>query len=142
MKMKTKLILGFLVPIAITIINIIIGDMATKHATKYTDPVAQEQYITSAAIFTAAFAVVSVIITMWIALILIKVIEKSVKQLSDAAKDIAVGRVDINMVKYNNDEFGDLVDEYNEVINNIKYQAHIAEEVSGRCIGQFFKEAG
>ncbi len=130
MKMKTKLILGFLVPIAITIINIIIGDMATKHATKYTDPVAQEQYITSAAIFTAAFAVVSVIITMWIALILIKVIEKSVKQLSDAAKDIAVGRVDINMVKYNNDEFGDLVDEYNEVINNIKYQAHIAEEVS------------
>ncbi len=130
MKMKTKLILGFLVPIAITIINIIIGDLATKQATKYTDPVAQEQYITSAAIFTAAFAVVSVIITMWIALVLIKVIEKSVKQLSDAAKDIAVGRVDINMVKYNNDEFGDLVDEYNEVINNIKYQAHIAEEVS------------
>ena len=38
--------------------------------------------------------------------------------------------VDINLVKYNNDEFGGLVDEYNEVVNNIKYQAKIAEEVS------------
>lgn len=130
MKMKTKLILGFLIPIAITIINIIIGDLSTKRAARIVDPASQESYIVNAAIFTAAFAAVSVIITIWIALLLIRTIEKSVKQLSDAAKDIAVGRVDINMVKYNNDEFGELVDEYNEVINNIKYQAQIAEEVS------------
>ncbi len=70
------------------------------------------------------------LLTVWIASLLIKVIEKSVKQLSDAAKDIAMGRVNIEMVKYNNDEFGDLVDEYTEVIENIKYQAKIAEEVS------------
>ena len=54
----------------------------------------------------------------------------SVRQLSDAAKDIAMGRVDIELVKHNNDEFGDLVDEYKQVIGNIKYQAQIAEEVS------------
>ncbi len=130
LKMKTKLIMGFFIPIAITILNIIIGDMSTREAAKIVDPQAQERYIVNAAIFTASFAVVSVIITLWIAFVLIRVIEKSVKQLSDAAKDIAVGRVDINMVKYNNDEFGELVDEYTEVINNIKYQAQIAEEVS------------
>ncbi len=130
LKMKTKLIMGFFIPIAITILNIIIGDMSTRQAARIVDPQAQEKYIVNAAIFTASFAVVSVIITLWIAFILIRVIEKSVKQLSDAAKDIAVGRVDINMVKYNNDEFGELVDEYTEVINNIKYQAQIAEEVS------------
>ncbi|MDE7205681.1 MAG: HAMP domain-containing protein [Lachnospiraceae bacterium] len=73
---------------------------------------------------------ISVIFTIVIALSLIKVIVKSVRQLSDAAKEIAQGHVDIEMVKYNNDEFGDLVDEYTRVIDNIKYQARIAEEVS------------
>ena len=52
-------------------------------------------------------------------------------RLSDAAKLIAMGQVNkIKMVKYNNDEFGELVDEYTIVIDNIKYQAGIAEEVS------------
>ena len=69
-------------------------------------------------------------LTFFIALVLIRTIEKSVKQLSDAAKEIAKGRVDIHMEKYNNDEFGELVDEYTRVIENIKYQSHIAEEVS------------
>ncbi|MCI9662550.1 MAG: methyl-accepting chemotaxis protein [Lachnospiraceae bacterium] len=130
MKMKTKLLIGFLIPIAITVLNIIIGDLTTKRAVKIVDPVAQEKYTTYAAIFTAAFAVVSIAITVFVALKLIKAIEKSVEQLSVAAKDIAMGRVDINLVKYNNDEFGGLVDEYNEVVNNIKYQAKVAEEVS------------
>ena len=81
-------------------------------------------------IVSFAFALVSVIITVWIALMLIKIIEKSVVQLSNAAKEIALGHVNIEMVKYNNDEFGDLVDEYRAVIDNIKYRAQIAEEVS------------
>ena len=74
--------------------------------------------------------VISVIITLSISTALIKAIARSVKQLSDAAKDIALGRVDIDMVKYANDEFGELVDEYKKVIENIKEQANVAEEVS------------
>lgn len=75
--------------------------------------------------------VISVIITLSISTALIKAIARSVKQLSDAAKDIALGRVNnINMVKYANDEFGELVDEYKKVIENIKEQANVAEEVS------------
>ena len=120
MKMKTKLILGFSIPITITIINIVISDVSTKWAASIVDEASKERFI----------AALSVLLTVWIASLLIKVIEKSVKQLSDAAKDIAMGRVNIEMVKYNNDEFGDLVDEYTEVIENIKYQAKIAEEVS------------
>ena len=131
LKMKTKLLIGFFIPIALTLLNIIIGDLSTKAAVGITDPAAQERYVTNAAIFTAVVAVVSVGITVFVALALIKVIEKSVAQLSDAAKEIAKGRVDIKLVKYNNDEFGELVDEYTKVIENIKYQAHVAEEVAG-----------
>lgn len=81
-------------------------------------------------LFSFGLIGVSIIITLIIASSLIKSINRSVKQLSDAAKDIAMGRVDIEMVKYNNDEFGELVDEYTEVINNIKYQAKIAGAVA------------
>ena len=130
MKMKTKLIIGFLVPIAITILNIIISNLTTKRAAAIVEVSAQERYVKISGFVMLGFAVVSVLITAWIASLLIKIIEKSVKQLSDAAKDIAMGRVNIELVKYNNDEFGDLVDEYKQVIENIKYQARIAEEVS------------
>ncbi len=130
MKMKTKMIIGFAIPIVLTLINIIFGDLTTKAATSITDPAQQEVYVRNCAIFTAALAVVSVAVTVVVALALIRIVEKSVAQLSSAAKDIAVGRVDIRMEKYNNDEFGDLVDEYTKVIDNIKSQAKIAEEVA------------
>lgn len=128
--MKTKLILGFMVPIMITVINILISDLTTKWVASISDPAEQQIFTRIATISTLIFAVISVVITVCIALALIKIIEKSVKQLSDAAKEIAMGHVNINLVKYNNDEFGDLVDEYNSVIDNIKYQAEIAEAVS------------
>ncbi len=132
MKMKTKLIIGFLIPIVIMVFNILFGNITTKHAAGLVnDPAAQERYVLETNIITVVLAVVSVVVTFMIAVALIRVIERSVKQLSDAAKEIAAGKVDIHMVKYNNDEFGDLVDEYTAVIENIKSQAHIAEEVAG-----------
>ena len=81
-------------------------------------------------LFSFGLIAVSIIITLIISTSLIKAINKSVSQLSKAAKDIAMGRVDIELVKYNNDEFGELVDEYTTVIENIKYQAKVAGAVA------------
>ena len=129
--MKTKMIVGFLIPTFLLVVNILLSDATTKAAVKYTDPVAQTRYVEKAEIFTAVMAVVSMVITFVIALKLIRAIEKSVAQLSDAAGEIALGHVNgIELVKYNNDEFGKMVDEYTKVIDNIKYQASIAEEIS------------
>ncbi|EOS31545.1 hypothetical protein C807_01411 [Lachnospiraceae bacterium 28-4] len=130
MKMKTKLVVGFLIPIFITLANIIIGNVTTKIAASITDPVKVEEFKLFSTLLTIALAVFSVVITLVIAVALIRIIEKSVKQLSDAAKEIAQGHVNVELVKYRNDEFGVLVDEYKEVIENIKYQAKVAEEVS------------
>ena len=127
MKLKTKLILGFMIPIVLTIINVMIGNSTSKGIVKSDD---QHTYLLYSTIFTTAIAALSVVIAIFIALALIRMIDKSISQLSNAAKQIAMGHVDIEMVKYNNDEFGELVDEYTKVIENIKYQAHVAEEVS------------
>ena len=126
---RAKLMLGFFVSIVMTILNIVISGFTTRHGVQYSGEAA-ESYTRNAAIFTYAVGIVSIIIILWVALILIRQIRQSVDELFKAAKQIALGHVDIKMVKYSNDELGQLVDEYEKVIDNIKYQAHVAEEVS------------
>ncbi len=168
MKMKTKMIIGFIIPIVFTLINVIFGMMSVSSIDKIVRDMQNEQVevveakmeeigadkakaqILSETLETTAaddiekidsrartsniisfgFVIISVIITVIIAAMLIKIINKSVEQLARAAKEIAAGRVDIELVKYHNDEFGELVDEYQNVINNTKYQSKIAEEVA------------
>ena len=106
LKMKTKLILGFLVPVVLTIVNMYLNKLAMATALKIKDPVKEASYERNAEIFTTSITVIAIIITVFVALALIKAIEKSVKQLSDAADEIAMGHINVEMVKYNNDEFG------------------------------------
>ncbi|MDE5908071.1 MAG: methyl-accepting chemotaxis protein [Lachnospiraceae bacterium] len=127
MKMKTKTILGFAIPVVLTIINVILGNMAAKSVIHVDNP---ERYLKNSTIFSAIVAVISVIITVVVARALINAIDKNVGQFYEAAKVIAMGRVDVNIVRYHDDEFGALADEYTKVVDNIKYQSQVAEEVS------------
>ena len=179
MKMKTRMIIGFAIPIILTILNALIGMSSINRIKTSIEDMQKEEYTViseklqeigadgeKAKIITdtlqstivddnaliertanisniasLVMIVVSVVISLFIAFSLIKAIAQSVRQLSDAAKDIALGRVNhITMTKYANDEFGELVDEYTKVIDNIKYQAEIAEEVSnGKIIKRTVK---
>ncbi len=170
MKMKTKLILGFSVPVFLTILTVLLGvwvqqqcvgtisEMNEQGAADLHQHFIDNGNIDEAAIeelmgivnsgkdnriarmktimnassyISVGILVAAVIVTVLIGLTLIKDIMRSVRQLSDAAKDIALGRINnIELVKHSNDEFGALVDEYTKVIDNIKYQANVAEEVS------------
>lgn len=167
-KMKTKMIVGFVIPILFIIINVLlnissISNISARVAEVQKEEIADiqdtmkeigadeskaellveaisdvqassldsiEKLAFNSNIFSFALVAVSVIVTIFLSVSLIKGINRSVSQLSRAAKDIAAGRVDIEMVKYSNDEFGELVDEYTHVVNNMKYQASIAEEVA------------
>lgn len=127
MKVKTKLILGFMVPILLTFLNVVLGNKITKRAVYAQN---SETFVRNANLLTMGIVVISIIITIGVALYLIRLIERSVAQLSDAAKEIAMGHVNVELVKYNNDEFGSLIDEYTKVVENIKTQAKVAEEVA------------
>ena len=129
-KMKTKLIGGFIIPIILTAVNVAVGIWGMQTITAMEDLEQESVLATQATALLVGVLAVSIIITVIIAANLTKNIASSVKLLSDAAKDIAVGRVDIQLEKRNNDEFGELVDEYKKVIDNIKSNAKVAEEVS------------
>lgn len=168
MKMKTKMIMGFMIPIILTVINVLFGMYSVKSITGAITDMQAEEFNTiektleeigadeakaekliaaitevkttemdaivkdsnTSNIFSLGMIVLSVVVCLFIAFSLIRNINRSVSQLSRAAREIAMGRSDIELVKYANDEFGELVESYREVIDNVKYQASIAEEVS------------
>lgn len=127
MTIRAKLIIGFTIPIILTIVSAIVGDMTIRGVLQAENP---EAYYRSTMILPMLIAAVSVVLTVTYEVILLRTIRKSIEQLSGAAKEISKGHVNVELEKYNDDEFGTLVDEYKEVIDNIKYQAGIAEEVS------------
>ncbi|MDE5864572.1 MAG: methyl-accepting chemotaxis protein, partial [Lachnospiraceae bacterium] len=128
-KIKTRMIAGFAILIVLMIVNVVYGDMALKKIVEV-DGAQEEAYVKSANTVSLGLLIVAIVITVLIAMSLLKAIGRSMAQLSSAAKDIALGRTNIELVKYANDEFGELVDDYMKVIENIKEQARIAEEVS------------
>ena len=66
----------------------------------------------------------------WVMVNLIGHIRKNLKQLSNAANELARGNVDITLKKLSDDEFGKLTEDFQTMVNNIKKQAEIAEEVA------------
>lgn len=89
------------------------------------------RFATTASYISVGILVISALVTVAISLSIVKEITKSINQLSNAAGSMALGQVaNLTLEKRGNNEFGELIDEYQKVINNIQYQAHIAEEVS------------
>lgn len=129
MTIRAKLILGFLVAGVMMILNIVFSELTTRMASGYSGE-ELEKYTRNASIFTYSLGIVSIIIIVFVSTALIRQIRISIEELSHAAKEIAKGHVDIKLVKHNNDEFGQLMDEFAKLVENTKYQAHIAEEVS------------
>lgn len=127
MTVRAKLIIGFTIPIILTIVSAIVGDATIRGVLQAEN---QEAYYKSTMILPMLIAVVSVVLTLTYEIILIRTVRRSIEQLSGAAKEISLGHVNVELEKYNDDEFGVLVDKYKDVINNIKYQAEIAEAVS------------
>ncbi len=107
LKIKTKLIIGFGIPIAITLVNIVLSTMSTRRAAKIMDPEQQDAYMLYSTIFTAVLALISISVSLWIAYVLVKGIQRSISQLVNATEMIAQGQVNVHLEKFNNDEFGE-----------------------------------
>ncbi|MCM1262811.1 MAG: HAMP domain-containing protein, partial [Butyrivibrio sp.] len=128
-KIKVRLIGAFGISMVLMVINVIFGMMALENMTK-TDAEAEQKYADNAVMFSFIILAVSIIVTVALALSIIKEIDTSLKQLVGASKEIAQGRVNIDLKKHGNNEFGELIDEFKAVIDNSKYQSGIAEEVA------------
>ena len=87
-------------------------------------------YLGSYAKFTAVEFVIMMIITGGISVYMINMIKKTLAEVTKAAQALAEGKVDIKLEKKSNDEMGMLIEHFQNAINNVRYQAQIAQEVA------------
>lgn len=127
MKMYTKMIIGFIIIDILVVFVIWMGYSTAGTIITVSNP---EKYLNSYKIFSIIMFLIAAVTMGAISISLSRTMRVSVEQLSDAAKDIAEGKVDIKLEKHKNDEFGQLLDEYQIVIDNMRCEAQIAEEVA------------
>ena len=127
-KMHTKLIIGFVIVDILVITAIYLGYSTARTIIGVDNP---QHYLESYRMFAIGMLVVAVIVMGYISIAISRAIRKSTQALSDVAKVIAQGRVDMDIEKRCNDEFGQVIDEYQVVVDNMRYQAQIAEAVAG-----------
>lgn len=126
-KVKTRLIVGFLIIDAVILVAIFLGYSTASQIITVENP---QHYLQSYKIFSLVALAVSIVFVGYISISLIGLIDRSVKQLSQVAHQIAVGKVNVEIEKHGNNEFGKLLDDYQKVVDNIRYQSNIAEEVA------------
>lgn len=127
MKFRTRLISCFAVVIFLTGFVAFSGITTLTTVRKNNMP---ESYVRNAELFMCGLVFVAIVITLFMAASLLKDFQSNIKMLSKAAIEIAEGRVDVEIHKNRNDEFGAFVDEFQKVVDTVKYQAEIAGHLS------------
>lgn len=129
LKIATKLYIGFLVMDAVLVFSLYTGynaalEMSTLPAEMH------PAHLSKFATLTAVEFILMIIVTAGIAVALVGAINKALKEVKRAADGLVAGKVDIQMKKYNNDELGMIIDDFQKVIDNVRYEAEIVKEVS------------
>lgn len=105
-----------------------LADMIQAEAEEDGERVENTMLITEIALI--AVAAVAIVVAILYAVVLIKNITIPVKKLVVAAGKLAKGDVDVDCQKVNDDDLGELMDEFAEMVVDIKAQAQIADTVA------------
>ena len=114
---------------AIAILTGLIFMLVTNAKTFFTGESA-DGYIRSFSVFSLVIGLFFVTGMLFLGRFVSKSINVSLKQVVNAIKVVGEGGVDIELVKINNDEFGEIIDALSETIANIKDKAEIANAMA------------
>ena len=127
LKMKTKLIISFIVIDLIVLFLLYTGYTTAATIITVDDP---KHYLGSYAWFTMVVALVIVVICGGIMVAIPGQLRKNINHLKNITIELAKGNMDVEITKLYNDEFGELVDEYQNMVENIRAQALAAQAVA------------
>ena len=126
-KFHTKLVVSFIAVEVCLLLSLYAGYTSARDIINVANP---EQYLSNYGIFTGVVFVITILIMGFVITNLGRTIRLATGQLNNAAKSLAAGKVDITVTKNGNDEFGIMLDELKTVIDNIKYQTGIVQELA------------
>lgn len=126
-KMHLKLAIGFIIIDVLLVLSLWLSYSTASNIITVEDPV---RYLNNYGMFVIIQFFIFMTITGYISISMLRTIRKSMAELTKAADAIAAGRVDITMRKRGNDEFGILMDDFQRVVDNMSYEAQVAQEVA------------
>ncbi len=127
MKMYTKVILSFVLADVLMALCIGGGYAAMSQMLSVDNP---EAYIYSYNVFTGLIFVIMISTMTLIAVNMTKSLKQAVNQVVTATKKVAMGDLDIEFERKQNDEFKEIMVEFQKAVNAMHYQANIVEEVA------------
>ena len=127
MKITVKMAIGFIIIDILLVFSLYAGYSTAATIINVENPT---HYLQSYKIFTIVEFLLMIGIMTVITIGLTRTLRKSLEQVVDATKKIATGNTDVKLEKHGNDEFGVLIDEFQKVVDNIRYQSMIAEKVA------------
>ena len=89
-----------------------------------------EKFLRNFSYFTMFEFLFMIITSTVISVILYKSLRSGLTAISKASAELAAGKVDIKLEKKSNDEFGKLIDDFQQVVDSVRYQAEIAQQVA------------
>ncbi len=127
MKLTTKMTIGFVWIGIVFIFTLYTGYATADKIITVDNP---ERYLRSYGYFTAVlFALVFTVIS-GVSIMITRIVRLGLAELKRVADGLALGDVNMVLEKKNNDEFGMVIDDFQMAVDNIKYQAQIAQQVA------------
>lgn len=129
MKLYTKLVIGFCWIGAIIVYALYTGYTT---AAKIVELPASEQagYLSSYATYTAIIFVSAFIATSGVSIVMSQTLRKGTKEVTKVADALVAGKVDIEIKKQYNDEFGLMLDDLQKVVDATRANTEIAQAVA------------
>lgn len=127
MKLYSKLMIGFLLIDLIMIIMMVFGYSSMKTILTVDDP---QRYFRNYNIYVVVMAVLLIIVMLFLSRTILAALRKGSASVIEATRQIAQGEVDVELHKEKNDEFGEIIDEYQQLIANTRYLADAAGQVA------------
>ena len=125
---RKKLLFCFITIDVVLAVALASGYFTASKILTQSDPA---RYLRGYGIFTVIVIIFLAVTMTFLTASLLRTIRVSIGQLKDAGTQIAEGKIDhINLEKHANDEFGELIDNFRDMTENIRGQAKVVEAVA------------
>lgn len=127
LKLSVKIVLYLTVINVCLVFLLYVGYTTAATIITYEDP---QKYLQSYGYFIMAFAIVLFAVCGTVSILIPRQIRLNITNLKKITDELARGNMDVEIKKLYNDEFGELVDAYAVMAENIRNQAKMAEAVA------------
>lgn len=123
----TQLAIGFVVIDLISMLTLFVGYRSVATIVTVDDP---QAYLARFSYQTMVLFIVMLICTGVISTTIINLIKKALNEINNASAELALGKTNITLNKMGNNEFGVIINDIQQIIDNIDEQAQIAQKAA------------